>query len=446
MMVAGLALVLVLAMGREADPAALVQQLGSERGAEREAAAAALGRMGREALPVLRVATDSRNPLVRERAAALIRAIEGGSLDRPTRIALDFEDRPLVDVLEAIGARGHLRLALEPEDEGPWRRRPITLKASEPVSFWEAVDRLCVAGRLRFELAAPGDLSEPGDDRPAVRLRLDTGQGRTGPTSYHGPFRVTLTGLHFSQSVGFVRDRGVSTDATVRSRGASPVGQRFWFGLRVMAEPRTILIAAGPPRVDEAADDLGQSLLPAGPRETSPPRNVIGLSAFEYQIDLGRPREPGETIRRLRGSVPVLLAVRRPDPVTIPLADAEGKTYTVDGATLSIQRVDIAARRPIELTARFAAADEADPPNRARASVGDGRLDALAHQIELVDAAGKAIRSLHGGGPSGDGVRMSIRPASDEEEGVGPPDRLRVYTLSRTAAVVPFEFTDLPMP
>jgi hypothetical protein len=121
MVTASLALVLVLGRAAEADPADLVRELGSRGAAEREAAAAALERMGREALPVLRVATDSRNPQIRERAAALIEKIEGGTLADPTRITLDFEDRPLIEVVEAIGARGNLKLVLEPEGDGAWR-------------------------------------------------------------------------------------------------------------------------------------------------------------------------------------------------------------------------------------------------------------------------------------------------------------------------------------
>lgn len=444
MITASLALALALGLGAEADSADLVRQLGAARAAEREAAASALERLGREALPVLRVATDSRNPLVRDRAAALIRTIEGTSLVDPTRITLDFEERPLSEVVEAIAAQAHLRLALEPEDDGAWRRRPITLIAPGPVPFWEAIDRLCAAGRLYFDLRSPASLSEPGDSRPAVRLTADTGRGLTGPTSYSGPFRVTLTRLHYEQSVGFVRDPAARPDAASRARGTGVVDEQFSVAVQVLAEPRMILIAS-PPRLLEATDDRGQSLLPAGPGRRFPVLGTIGIYSIESPIDLGRPRAPGETIRTLRGSFSILLASRRPDPLTIPLAGAEGRSFTIDGTTLVIQRLDPSWRRPLELTARPAPGDPAAGPEDTRSAGGERRLDLLAHQIELIDAAGRTIPTLHGG-QSGDEVRLSIRPSVDIGAGVGPPDRIRVYAMTRAPVEVPFEFTNLPMP
>ena len=61
----GVTLVLLGAPPDGPDPAELVRQLGAPVAAERDAAAEQLERMGEAVLPVLRVATDSRNPEVR---------------------------------------------------------------------------------------------------------------------------------------------------------------------------------------------------------------------------------------------------------------------------------------------------------------------------------------------------------------------------------------------
>src|SRR4051794_36713915 len=100
---ANLALIVVLGQVPAADPVALVANLGSPRYAEREAATAALERMGRTALGPLRAARDSRDPEIRTRAAALVNTIEGTLLTQPTLVSLDFVDQPLPEVVKALG-------------------------------------------------------------------------------------------------------------------------------------------------------------------------------------------------------------------------------------------------------------------------------------------------------------------------------------------------------
>src|SRR4051812_47966269 len=80
-----------------------IKQLGSDREDVRAAAETALGRRGRDVLPLLRVATDSRDTAIRSRALALIARIEGTLLLSPTMVALDFQDRPLAEVVATIG-------------------------------------------------------------------------------------------------------------------------------------------------------------------------------------------------------------------------------------------------------------------------------------------------------------------------------------------------------
>src|SRR5437763_1828212 len=114
MIVASLVLSAALVRVGEPDPPALVGRLGAPRWADREAAARALERRGRAALPALRAGRESRDPEVRARAAALIERIESGALVQPTLVRLDYRDRPLADVVRDLADRAGMPLVLDP--------------------------------------------------------------------------------------------------------------------------------------------------------------------------------------------------------------------------------------------------------------------------------------------------------------------------------------------
>src|SRR3954451_13005245 len=155
MTLALLGLLLLVAPEEPPGPGALIDRLVSPHSAERTAAAEALERMGAEAVPALREARLSPDLGLRARAAALLDAIEGRELALPTLVTLDFRDRPIGEVVAAVAERGKVSLALEPAGDNRWTTRRISLATTGPLPFWEAVDRLCQAGRLR--LASPDE-------------------------------------------------------------------------------------------------------------------------------------------------------------------------------------------------------------------------------------------------------------------------------------------------
>src|SRR4051812_40722059 len=112
MLGANLALLVLLGQVPAADPAALVDRLGSPRYADREAAAGELGRMGRQAIPALRAARDSRDLEIRTRASALVNRIEGALLTQPTMVTFDFEDQPLLEAVKVMSDQVGIKLGL----------------------------------------------------------------------------------------------------------------------------------------------------------------------------------------------------------------------------------------------------------------------------------------------------------------------------------------------
>jgi hypothetical protein len=150
------------------DPAALVARLGADSFDERVAAYKALEKLGGDALPALQAARDATDPRVRTRVRSLLASVKAadtaGRLTRPTLVRLDFRDRPLGEVVEALNARHDLRLAVrlgplptrgmffDPERADLRARRlerKVTVEAPAPLPFWEALDRLCRADGLR---------------------------------------------------------------------------------------------------------------------------------------------------------------------------------------------------------------------------------------------------------------------------------------------------------
>ena len=119
-------------------------------------------------------------------------------------IRLDFRDRPLGEVVDALNDRHDLGLSLRLgpaprrgmmvfDPDGPkrlkaLRDRKVTLEAVGPVPFWEAIDRLCEAASLRYDVSPQARF---GVAQGSLVLMADrTGRG---PVSDSGPFRVQVT-------------------------------------------------------------------------------------------------------------------------------------------------------------------------------------------------------------------------------------------------------------
>ena len=146
-----------------ADAERLVQQLGSSKHADREAAAKALDALGAAALPALREGIKSSDAEVRSRAADLLakldRQAESAAAIAPTKVRLKATDTPLAEVVRDLGKQANVRfqLAREPVDL-PVRR--VTIDAGE-TSFWEALDALCRTAKVSIR---PGTLDPAGEE------------------------------------------------------------------------------------------------------------------------------------------------------------------------------------------------------------------------------------------------------------------------------------------
>ena len=465
----------------QSDAVTLIKRLGAESFDDRVTAFKALERMGGAALPALRAAADASDARVRTRARALIdsigRQVETDRFARSIMLRLDFRNRPLGEVVDALNDRHDLGLSLRlgPEpipgmkvDPGRPKRlkalrdREITLEAAQPLPFWEAIDRLCKAGALRYDISRK---LEFGTSQGSLVLMAD--RTDRGVVSDSGPFRVQIIGVN---SVSY---RDFTLDFDPAQRSEKRLGSRdLKVPLAVLPEPGVMLHQNGAVTVTEATDDRGRSLVPGAPAPFDLSQNgrehavMNDHAAIQVYAVLAAPDPPGTVIRRLRGKVPVIAVTRRSDPIVIPL-NVEGflgKPYSTREVTLSVDEASLAPGAPASVKVTFRS-DRGDVRPRGQR---DPRppdftaytFDRALEHLEFHDSAGRRLNNAPGGwwvGIDGQGRYGSrglvVSPVFEEGLLDGPrtaktpiPTELRYYEFVQSVMEIPFDFHDVPMP
>jgi hypothetical protein len=400
-------------------------------------------------------------------AASLLGAgpdpIDGDLMLRPSLVSLDFQDRPMSEVIQEVTARTGSRLSIH-EAEAGWLAQRITLHAPAPVPFWTAVDRICAAGRFQYNLS--GD-----SGGPCVALFRDY---VSGPVSDYGPVRVQIEEIFFDNryiQLHLGRPRTSRPTFSGEHEGKSDVL------LRIGIEPRMLIRNNGPLKNLNAVDERGRSLLPEETEAVWPGDNFLtGHCVYVTRRVALRPLEPRpRVIRTLRGVAPVVYAACWPDTLEIPLADAAGRSFRSRTSVVTIRGVRKFAPKvipfppgagmprltpvptaQIELTIRPldqpAAAVPAAPPQEPP--------DVSDRQFQLVDPDvpkwSILITGAPGSNPQREGkeIHVVLSPVGHHLGPLTPwlwPPKLagvvlRYHDLAVQKAEIPFEFTDVPLP
>ena len=438
-----------------ADPTALIAELGASRFSRREAAEAAIARMGRAAIPMLRASRTHPDLEIRDRAAGLLRRIEASLLTEPTNILLDFNDVSLVEAMTTINQRDGLRLNLAPENPAVWAERRLTLRSAEPLPFWKAIDALCGAAGLHTVLGGQTEF-----DQGETGLSLYDGFASSqGLFDDRGPFRIQLTSLHYQSEVHLGSEHGETRGGTLppssragTGRATAASSRQFFLQLVVGAEPRLAIVPGGPAQVTEAIDEQGRSLVaPHRPkliRHDSGYQGVSPSPLVHVRLDLNYPDPPATRIKRIRGTIPLVVSTRRPDPLVIPLADAASHQFRQGRMAIKVgpsqkEGPDQMTSIELNITANERAAAQADGP---LAAADDPLAIASPQHLEILDAEGRMIpwfptRSIS------DGATATVTLTLIDRGVVpGVPTAIRYHDLISDRTEVAFEFRDLPMP
>jgi hypothetical protein len=441
----------------------LVEQLGSTRYADREAAAMALAQIGRPALAPLRKARESHDPEVRSRAVALAQKIETALLTQPTRFQLNFQNAPLAEVARALSGQSGFRIEFYPTNLAKWRQQRVNLHESESVDFWKTIDQLCDVAGLQYNASMYGYV---GHGEPVFGLTDGATRALT-PVSDHGPFRVSLTGVEYQRHVTYAAsgagDR-VPPPPRPAVRGSAPreapahprlnpvTNVQFAAQILIAAEPRLALSQIRPVQLVEAIDDRGNSLLPVGDDETGQSRNsgYFGMSTspvVQLQAHLHRPVAAGESIKKLRGFITLTVSARRPHPLVIPLVNSVGKTFEDEEHRLTVHDIRPAPTNRNTLVEISIKANEpaasSDQGDQDVWSDGFQRADPQHLQIEVFDSGGHLIPWFQSRTDT-ENSRVTLTLANQTQP-LGLKE-LRYYTLTRATVKIPFEFSDIPMP
>ncbi len=444
------------------DPAALVLELGAPRFAERQAASEALERLGASSLPSLRLALDSRDMEVKTRARSLLLKIETALLTQPTSVRMKFDGQALSEVVESLSQQTGFKIALYPQNLPRWRNQRVTLRSPQLLTFWKAVDELCDAASLQYNPNMQGFAGHQDQV-----FALTEGVIRTvTPVFDEGPFRVRLLGLDYHRNVSYMPGGGdlaqVPQPPRPAARGGPPrvpgaagrpnpiTNEQFTAQLLVTAEPRLSLAPRGEIRLIDAADDRGNSLVPTGRRGQS--LNYTGYfgaphgPVMESHAQLKRPIDPGETIKKLRGTIPVTVSARRANPLLVPLEKSIGKTFQNADVQLtvhSIRTMPDARHTILELSIRPNRADPLAGGDQEGYSSIFQRAQNQQLQLDVLDSRDQ-LMSWFQTSPDNENPHITITLTSPIQ--TAPPKLLRYYSVTRNDVDIPFEFAGMPMP
>lgn len=222
-----------------ADANRLVQQLGSAKHTEREAALRALDSLGLAAMPALREGAKSSDAEISRRCSELLekldRQSESTAALAATKVKLKAANSQLGDVVRDLSQQSKIRLQLarEPVDLA---QRSVSIDTGE-VSFLEALDVLCKAAKISIRSGTIDPIGTDNADAnpPNVGNLVFTTVGGPGegeetivlqdgalpdtPTAYVGGVRVRL-----------VPDRWVNRDRKP--------GEEMRWTLEILSEPR----------------------------------------------------------------------------------------------------------------------------------------------------------------------------------------------------------------
>lgn len=464
--------------------ARLVQRLGSDRFAEREAAARVLDGLGEKALPALREAsTQGEDAEVRRRAQALVARIEKRLLTEriltPKRVRLTFRDTPVVDAVRELAAKaGYPGQVVIQGDLKNVSQRRITWDSGE-LTFWEALTQLCERASL-IEKAPQVDSSKDSKDtndqlraRPALPLGLRPGAAANDGKIYLTDGKPVAYPTAF---IGSLRIRALPVPDNQKL--ASEPG----FIFEVSPEPGLSWQNLVDVRIERAVDEHGQQLqqpvsLAGG---ISPmdkvawQANIVILNEVDvpgFEDNLGRQmlvrlrgaKEPSGTLKEVFG----MFAARVQTPVESILTiddvlNAGGQTYTLDDGTslkvVGVQEVKRGTTRQYVVRAECQTQGGNVLPRFVRINRGAGQVAIVQVQdtpkpsdlsLALLDVQGKPYQLVR---QSIDGFNMnfnvctqSVNVTFQARADQGPPGKLVMNGRRIVSIEVPFTLRDVPV-
>jgi hypothetical protein len=219
------------------EVAKLVEQLGSDEFAEREAAEKRLTELGPSVLEELRAGLKSENPETVRRVRELIRKAErrlaNEKATAPTLVEINAKDKALDSILADLSKQARCEVVLGGLGPGELANKKLTVSTGGKVPFWEAVLKVCDTADLQIAgvagFYAPGSVPYLARGKVGVRLAVDIQHAVVLEPRGETPKRPAATcGAVLVESVPFPRDSTSSQPAALLQMWPEP--RMLWEG------------------------------------------------------------------------------------------------------------------------------------------------------------------------------------------------------------------------
>jgi hypothetical protein len=399
----------------------LIEQLGHKQFSQREKAFQLLQSRGSSTLPELKKALQHPDEEVRSRIAKLIPIVEKLVALEPKRVTLNVDQKPLSEILHQIQKQTGYHLESKAKNDN--KRYSFQMKE---VTFWEATEQIrkAIGESIEFQTA-----DEKGEMRSA--------ESRSRFISTHGPFRV--------EAIKFNEDRNRNFEASSSETPSGKQDHLLTMTLGVFVESRfhlrKVLDAENVVAVDE--ENRVFPVATCDPEDKIKKRlamKLVGLASDRSNRDkadvyLSRPSEQAKKIKRLTGSIPVLVLVQRKEiVVTDKLLAAQGTQFKSGNDSLQLTNVEkekngnlfVAIKHPDDPKEFFRWAD--------RFKVCDPKNPQHRWKSELYPQYGASDRGVF------------IRFLKPDLAGESFDIQLTFEDWTIVEYNIPFEFKDLPLP
>jgi len=426
-----IALVLMLALQ---DPAALVEQLGSDDIIVRQRAAASLRDLGAAARPALEKAARSSDLEIRARARTVLGDIAIGeqraaALGPTQRVTLPGGERALSAVIDQIKEQTGTAIRISEDRQGDH----VTTEEAQAIPLLEFVDRLCRA-HGGIELAPR---------QPADAIQLVSAKPWKGQTCYDGPFRVSIERLRIEDHDLFDEryERGSFVFNVSWQPNVRPI---LSFYSSSSAKLTVTEIVGGDDKALEINPQLKQ------PYSGSSMATDYGRVMRRF-VPFERPAAGVRRLSRVRGFVDVLLPLKI-DTMTFknPAEGGEQERKAGDYA-VTLKTCESKAQGVTVLLRIEAPVEAEENPGKSQQRL-EMRARYEAGWIELVTADGKvqrapSSRSSHASSTGADGRRTESMEEVVFFQDAQAPAELRFRMISDYfERRVEFDFKDVELP
>lgn len=390
----------------------LLHQLSSDNWGIRQSAQQKLVELGDAALPALQSALKKNLDLeAHSRVESAIDQINANRATGPSIITLDYDATDARTVLKDLSRQAQTEIKIHSFGMRAPAAPLITIHVHEQ-PFWIAFKKLCDASGLRPMLNGSDgmELANAGPDILG------------GMVDCTGPFMVVARQISDSAELSLERPEQVRRNLAVE--------------LTIFAEPKLVMVGhSNMPTIDEAVDDLGNSLIDG--RQFYNSFNVQNNSVWSVRINLNRQDSKATKIAKLRGSITAAIETKS-ETWTIPdILHAHDLSRDFGNCTFSI---DSLAQTQNSYMLRVSGVRVSASPENSSLGLGE---------INILDDKGHTL-TRHGFGGGGGPDRMNYTfqfDPDDPSNPTGAPAKLVWQVPVQTKSVrIPFNFVDLPIP